>query len=321
MSDVPASGAPEPVPPAGGAGADSAAGARGSDRLTAAGVSRRMREILSGGEYRTEGHRKAALRRVLHQAAAGMDAAGLAAFVGEVKARFPDRVFEADARARQLEGRQAALEAELAALRTEREALDKRARAAEKLLGRLYEALDAALPGAPAGVVGGSVAQLPGDPEALARFAGALSRIISFAIDQESTAASVEETLGRTRSGSGREALPALVKRLTAGGGKPGEDQAELERRLRRMRLLPAALLAGAQQSWKGGTRGILEYLDPKAAEAEIPARLPGLREAAVLKEVRRRYEQFWDELDKNIAHFYRGTFEKVYSEKMEGRA
>ena len=78
--------------------------------------------------------------------------------------------------------------------------------------------------------------------------------------------------------------------------------------------------MAGSQQSWRGGTRGLLEYLDPKAVEQEIPRKIPGLREAAVLKEVRRRYEQLWDELDKNIAHYYRGTFETVYSEKMEAR-
>ena len=81
-----------------------------------------------------------------------------------------------------------------------------------------------------------------------------------------------------------------------------------------------AALLAGLAQSWKAGTQGVLEDLDPRKIEAEMPKRLPGLREAAVLKEQRRRYEQFWEDLDKNVEHYYRDVFRRIYVEKMEGR-
>jgi hypothetical protein len=280
-----------------------------------------MRAALASTEFRTEGHRKAALRRLLHESVVGLDQKGLERFVEDLKSRFPDRIFEAISRVRHLEAKLVAAETEAKDLHSEVEALRVRARLGDQLIARLYEKATAASGDRPGGKVGGSHLQAPTDPEALSRFAVLVETLISFALDQEGTTATVEESLGRGQGGRRDVTLSDLIVRLSRGEGKAGDDQMELEKRLRRMRLLPAALLAGIQQSWKGGTREVLEYLDPKAAESQVPARFPGLREAAVLKELRKRYEQFWDELDKNIAHYYRGTFEKVYSEKMEGRS
>jgi hypothetical protein len=282
-------------------------------------VARMMRATLASTEFRTEGHRKAALRRLLHESVAGLDAKGLFRFVEDLKSRFPDRIFEAISKVRHLETRLHAVEAETVALRAEVETLRARARSGEALLSRLYEKATSGgdrPPGA-----GGSIAALPVEPRAQDRFVQLLQDLVTFALDQDTTTTTVEESLGRGQAARRDVTLAELVSRYSRGEGRPGDDQMEIEKRLKRMRLLPAALLAGIQQSWKGGTREVLEYLDPKSAEAAVPARFPGLREAAVLKEVRKRYEQFWDDLDKNITHYYRGTFEKVYSEKMEGRS
>lgn len=292
----------------------------GTGAPSSAEVARRMRAMLDATDFRTEGHRKAALRRLLHENAAGMDEAALAAFLDEVRGRFPDRIFEATSRVRQLERRLEAVETEARELREEAARLRDRSLSGEGLLARIYKPVGEAGDRA-GGVVSGSVNAPPTDPEAQARFAEVVSALILFALDQDATANTVEESIGRGQAAGRDVTLAELARRIARGEGRVSEDTAELDRRLRRMRLMPAALLAGIQQSWKGGTRGVLEYLDPKAAEAEVPKRLPGLREAAVLKEVRRRYEEFWDELDKNITHYYRGTFEKVYSEKMEGRS
>jgi hypothetical protein len=280
-------------------------------------VARKVREVLLSEGYRTEGYRKAALRRLLHESVAGMEQKDLAPFLDDVKTRFPDRGFESSARVTSLESRLKALEAESKKWETDRDVLKKRARLGEALVSRLFETVIAG----GAGLVGGSVARPSADPETLGRFVSAVSQILTFAFDQEATMISVEETLGKAEgTKKSRDSLSDLIKRLARGEGNAADQLAEIERRLRRLRLMPGALMAGAQQSWKGGTRGLLEYLDPKVVEHEIPSKLPGLRDVAVLKEVRRRYEQFWDELDKNIAHYYRGTFEAVYSEKMEGR-
>jgi hypothetical protein len=293
---------------------------RAAGAVTPAEVARRMRAALDATDFRTEGHRKAALRRLLHENAAGMDENALAAFLEDVRGRFPDRIFEATSRVRQLEGRLEAIDKEARDLRDEVARLREKSQSGEGVLARIFKTVGEGADRA-GGVVSGSLNAPPTDPEAQARFADVVSALILFAIDQDATSHTVEESLGRGQTGGRDVTLADLARRIARGEGRVNEDTAELERRLRRMRLMPAALLAGIQQSWKGGTRGVLEYLDPKAAEAEVPKRLPGLREAAVLKEVRRRYEEFWDELDKNIAHYYRGTFEKVYSEKMEGRS
>ncbi len=78
--------------------------------------------------------------------------------------------------------------------------------------------------------------------------------------------------------------------------------------------------MAGVQQSWRGGTTSVLEYLEPGACEKAVEAKFPGLRDVAVLREVKRRFEEFWGDMDRNVTHYYRGTFERVYAEKMEER-
>ncbi len=302
-------------------GGDAANTAGAAPPGSAQDAARRMRRILADPSFKTEGHRKAALRRVLHAGAAGMTEPELSLFLDEIKSRFPDRTFESTIRLRHLEEKSAAMEKENAELRKKVEALERRAKDGDTTISALVKtASRAAAHAAGESEVGGSIFS-PADAEALQRFSAAIAKIMTFAFDQEATLASVEETLGRPgRKGAQGESLAGILVELARASGRPGDLDMEMETRLRRLHLLPAALLAGAQQSWKGGTRGLLEYLDPKVVEQEIQGKIPGLREAAVLKEVRRRYEQLWDELDKNIAHYYRGTFETVYSEKMEGR-
>jgi hypothetical protein len=191
-----------------------------------------------------------------------------------------------------------------------------RLRAAEALVTGLLEP-----PPATKSAAGGGDALLGTliDAEGIRRLAPVLSRLMAFVAAQETALAGVDETVGR--GGAAGAGVHELVLRLAKGEGSPETSLAELERRLAGLTKLPAALLAGLAQSWKAGTQGVLEELDPKRVEAEIPSRLPGLREAAVLKEQRRRYEQFWDDLDKNVEHYYRDVFRRIYVEKMEGRS
>ena len=127
----------------------------------------------------------------------------------------------------------------------------------------------------------------------------------------------VEETLGwgaRDRGASLAELFQGLVRH----GGSAETDLAKLRHRLRALRLMPAALLAGAQQSWRSGTQEVLDALDPKAIEQSVRTRIPVLRDAAAFKELRRQHEQFWGQLEKNLDHYYRTKFERIYAEKME---
>jgi hypothetical protein len=272
----------------------------------------------------------------------------IAVFAAELSGRFPDRMSEALDKATRLEREVAQLQAEAGRLRTERETLDQRVRAQDIALGRLLQVVlgspagkPGGTPGAPTpkptpvpGTVGGSIVEpsafpegtpLP-DPAALEPLIRAVGLLLRFAEDQESTAATVEDTLGVRKAGGGDAAgplplsLPEILARLGRGEPNAERDLVEVERRLRRLRLLPGALLAGAQQSWKGGTREVLEHLDPKAAEESVQSKMPGLREAAVVKEVRRRFDEFWGQFEKNIAHYYRGKLERIYTEKMEDR-
>lgn len=313
-------------------------------------ASLRLRSVLASTDFPTEAARKAALRRVLHESAAGMRKEEVTDFIEGLRGRFPDRVFETAGKAEALEKRAAQLQEELRLTRVAQRRLEEKVAGQDLLLTRLLSAAGKpgggkAASGAPqagssgagssgAGSQGigssgirssgiGSSGIGPGgadDPAALVPFIEATVLLLRFAQDQEATAHTVDETLARARAASAEGDLAGLFARLSRGEPTASRDLAQVERTLRHLQLLPGALLAGAQQSWKAGTREVLENLDPKSAEATVPTKMPGLREAAVLKEVRRRFEEFWGQFDKNVAHFYRGKLERIYTEKMEDR-
>ena len=282
-------------------------------------TARRLRLTLASPEFRSENQRKAALRRLLHEAVAGLDAPSARVYVDELRSRFPDRVYEATNRLQESESARKELEKKVEAMAAERDRMTARLRAAEALLTGFLEAPAAAKSAAGAGGGGDALLGPLLDAEGIRRLAPVLARLMAFVAAQETAMAGVDETVGR--SGSSGAGVHELVVRLAKGEGSPETSVAELERRLAALTRLPAALLAGLMQSWKAGTQGVLEELDPRKVEAEIPKKLPGLREAAVLKEQRRRYEQFWDDLDKNVEHYYRDVFRRIYVEKMEGRS
>lgn len=278
-------------------------------------LTRGMREILGRGDLKSENHRKAALRRLLHEHAAGLTADEIEAMVTELRGRFPDRIFESVSSARGLADKSASLEREVTELREERDRLRHRLDHFESIMSRLTQAAGTPAGQSP-GTMGGSLRRPGGSPETESQLAEIAGLLFGFALSQEATARSVEETLG-LQGTAADSVLATLLSRLSQGGSITSAELEQLHGRLRTLQLLPGALMTGAQQSWKGGTREILEHLDPKAAEQEITG---VLKFPAILKEVKRRFEQFWSQFDRNVDHYYRARFERVYRDKMEDR-
>ncbi len=282
-----------------------------------------LRNILASDEFEDERHRKAAIRRALHESAAGLDSDDIQAYLERLKARFPDRTHESLTLARELELQNAELQREVDLLRQEKEDMEARLGGIETLLDTLWATMvRAGQPAGGVGIAGGSSAAAPRSPEAMKAAFEAMEDCITFVAKLETIAASIDPGTGN-RTGGGIFGAPSLGETWRNLARSEGNDEAQLARlreKLNALGLLPAAVVAGANQSWRGGTRAMLESLDPKSAEASIPTKLPGLREAAVLKEVRQRFQQFWSQFDDNVAHYYRGTFDQVYAEKMEER-
>ena len=276
-----------------------------------------MRGILSGSEYPDEGHRKAALRRALHSSAAGRTTEEIEELVASLRQRFPDRSFETATLARELERKNSDQERELERLESENKELTKKLRGLETLVEGLFTTASQLKGGRVA--IGGAALHASRDPKKLAPLFAATEEVLKFAAQQESISKQVDGLLSQQ---SGTEGLPLseLFSRLVKAEGKTDAELEQLRTRLRQLGLAPAAMMAGVQQSWKGGTTQLLESLDPTACEATVSGKLPGLRDVAILKEVRRRFQEFWTHLDDNVAHYYRGTFERVYRDKMEER-
>jgi len=290
--------------------------AAGNERAAAA--ARRIRELLRASVFPTDGHRKAAIRRVVHESAAGLTEDEAAAFLDAIRERFPDRAWSSAASARDLGARVGAAEAEVARLTAERDALRTRLASFESRLARLVD--EAAGRDHPRSA---GIAVRPGDevtPESLGALVEALSRLLAVTADLDVSLTNVEDALGHGRRGTpaASKSVRETISRMTAPGAESRDDLAGLDARLKRIRLLPIALLAGIQQSWKGGTVGLLEHLDPKSCEKAVSSRLPMLRDQAVLAECRSRFAEVWNQLDQNIDHYYRAVLERVYSEKME---
>jgi len=288
-------------------------------KISPAETARRLRLTLASPEFRSENQRKAALRRLLHEAVAGLDASSARVYVDEIRSRFPDRVYEATNRLQESESARKELEKKVEGLAAERDRMSARLRAAEAMLAGLLEAPAATKSSAGPDRGGESLLGTLIDADGIRRLGPALARLMVFVAAQETALAGVDETVGR--SGGTGSGVHELVVRLAKGEGSAESSLAELERRLTALTKLPAALLAGLVQSWKAGTQGVLEELDPDKVGADIASRLPGLREAALLREHRRRYKQFWDDLDQNVEHYYRDVFRRIYVEKMEGRS
>jgi hypothetical protein len=308
----------------------------------------RMRSMLASEEFASENARRAALRAILHESLAGMSLEEIRQSLETIQSHFPDRTYEAGARAAALELQFAAVQREHAGMEVQLRERNAQLRGFHRLTDQLCAAVQQ-LDGSGQAILGGASAQAPRDPESLAPFFEAIARILAFAAKQERIALSVEETIGRkgNRPIDG-ESLAAILKELLRNGAMPAENAEStapgeskprtaspkrgssapareqslplIEAKLGYLGLIPAALMAGVQQSWRSGTTSVLEYLEPGACEKAVPAKLPGLRDVAILREVKRRFEEFWGDMDRNVTHYYRGTFEKVYAEKMEER-
>ncbi|MEZ4649561.1 MAG: hypothetical protein R3E97_12420 [Candidatus Eisenbacteria bacterium] len=280
-----------------------------------------IRRILASDEYPEERHRKAAIRRILHASAAGLDQDDLRRFMERIRARFPDRTYESLTLARELEARNRELEEENRALREERDSLSERLRGTDAALDKLWGRMVSGDAAGGRAMIGGSGSAAPRRPDLLEPAFEGLGALIEFAQKLETIAVEVEKSLGPR--GARPIDPPTMAELWRSVGRNEGDAQQHLSlirEKLRYLGLLPAATVAGANQSWKGGTRLILEHLDPEKADDAVSKKLPVLRDKAVLDEVRSRFQEFWSQLDKNITHYYRGTFEKVYAEKMEER-
>lgn len=274
-------------------------------------LTRRMREVLGCGDLESEEHRKASIRRLLHEHAAGLTREEITELVSCLRGRFPDRVFESDRSARSLVGRTAELEREVDGLQKERDRLRKQVDHLDSLMGRLARAAESPAGQTPRTTSGAAPRRSLAPPaqEALIEVA---TLLFSLAVNQEETARLVEETVGGGASSSRSDCLATSFPRLSGGASLDRDELDAISKRLRELQILPGALLAGVKQSWKGGTQDILERLDPKSTNSSI------LKYHQRLKEVEQQFAEFWDQLDKNIDHFYRGRFERVYRDKME---
>jgi len=277
-------------------------------------LTRKMRVVLGSGELASEDERKAALRRLIHEHAAGLTSDEIEEMISAVRGRFPDRIFESVSTARNMTSRLKDLEEEVGRLREERDLLRQRNDHFESLMTRLSQAATTPAGKTP-GTIGGSLAKQTLAPESLDRLAEVAVLLFTFALNQEETARSIEETIGQEQVRGQSDDLATLIPSLVDETSADGEATRLIRKRLRSLQLMPGALLAGAQQSWKGGTREILEYLDPKAAEENLSG---VLKFTLILKEVKRRFEEFWSQFDRNVEHYYRGRFERVYQNKME---
>lgn len=310
--------------PGGGASGSGASGGGAPARLGLGDAARLMRETLSVTQFPGEEQKKAALRRILHQALAGLEEVEAREFIDALRTRFPDRLFEAGARAHEAEGRLAKLEREVAQLRASREELRRRLDLAEGMINRLHRAVTQ--PGTLGSVPPGSPAPPAVDPVGVQPLFDAIALVITLAMEQEPLAIQLHASIAPP-AGGGRPqgTLADLLKTVAALG--PGqaaaakESLAEVRRRLNLMKRQAAAMMESSDQTWKSGTQRIVESLDPREAEKEISRKIPGLRDAAVLKEVRQRFEAFQGDLDKNIDHYYRETFKTIYARKMEERS
>ncbi len=262
----------------------------------------RLREILDSGDHPSENHRRAALRRALHEHAAGLTAAEIEDLIAAVRSRFPDRTFESQQAARSLAGQATELQRQLTAAERERDELKRKHTELRALMARLLQAASGE-PEPPA--------RVPNNLEPLVAVA---AQLFAFVRAQDQTARSIEEVLGQAPSADAAD-LGALFARLQTGPPLTADERQAVGRRLQTLQLMPGALMTGAQQSWKGGTREVLERLDPKTVGSSVL----GLRNyPAVLKAVEEGFQTFWNEFDRNVDHFYRGRFERVYRDKME---
>jgi len=263
----------------------------------------RLREILDSGDHPSENHRRAALRRALHEHAVGLTAAEIEELIATVRSRFPDRTFESQQAARSLASQATDLQRQLTAAERERDELKRKHTELRALMARLLQAASGE-PEPPT--------RVPNNLEPLVEVA---AQLFAFVRAQDQTARSVEDILGHAPSADAAADLGALFARLRTGPPLTPDERQAVGRRLQTLQLMPGALMTGAQQSWKGGTREVLERLDPKTVGSSVL----GLRNyPAVLKAVEEGFQTFWNEFDRNVDHFYRGRFERVYRDKME---
>jgi hypothetical protein len=271
----------------------------------------RIRGVLDRGDSPSEMHRKAALRRLLHEHAAGLNREEIEDLVTNLRDRFPDRIFESDRSARGLASRAEGYEQELAVLRAENDRLRARVKHVDELMARLARAAETRS-GQARDTTAGPVTRRALEPAAETTLVEVAALLFAFAANQEEMVHSIEETLGGRAGRASSENLTRVFPELTSGKAVTAEDLEAIRRRLRSIQLMPGALLSGVQQSWKGGTQALLEELAPKLDKANI------LKAHIVLRELEQRFDEFWNNLDRNIEHFYRGRFERAYRDKME---
>jgi len=279
-------------------------------------LAERFRAIMADGAHASPGALKAALRRELHAAAVGLDEEGLTTFLAEMRSRFPDRMYEASAEIRRCQEDAARLKAELDEVRAARDRLARTQQAQAAVLAELHRAVLSA-----ATLTDRGTGAAPPPPQRLKPLVGALGALVELVVAQEVALNTVQGSVRRQESAP--RVVPELVRQLAQDEGDTDAALVQLRARLELLTRLPTALLTAMEQSWRSGTQAVVQHLSPKSAQEALPgnlrARVPGLKAQAIVDELDNRFSAFWNDMDGNVAHYFRGAFERIYTDKMEG--
>lgn len=262
-----------------------------------------IREAVESDDHSTPEQRKAAIRRVLRQRTVGLDEKELSGFLERLRVQFPDRSYEADQEKRRM-ARDLA-EAKLALRRALEE--NESLRLADSTRSVAVHTIASAI----ARGVGRELTGGPGqseDPESVERVVFALAR---FAVRQEEVARATLKALPTDTQGQSADLGEVVLNAL-------GGDERAIEtfdRRIAWVGATPGALFAAAQQSWRSGTQRVLDFLSPARAEDSVGR--SKLKAHIVVRTLKDRFEEFFNDFDGHIDSFYRAAFNNVLKSRM----
>lgn len=246
--------------------------------------------------------KKAAVRRVLHDAVTGLHETEVETFLDAVERHFPDRAWEDSVREIEAARRQAQLEEENASLRAQLVASEKDLRTFRSALHPFLVSALQPLDASPLVDTGDHAARrahvtarrrldaLLAEPERLLLLLRAAGPIVHAFLRIDHAVQQPDAGLRDLFPKSG-ETLEHALQRLL--GGDAGDTLlGPVQETLEVWDRMAPRWVEALRASWREGGRAFLDQLDPKSCENAVPRRVPGLREIAVLKEFQRRFEE-----------------------------
>lgn len=263
-------------------------------------VLNRLRAILGTEDSVVDpNQRKAALRRELHQALAGLTEEEIVPIVRRIREEFPDRNHEASLRLVELEVRNESLQSEVTRLSRELNEARTREQQFDAAVGEIRAAVE-----------------MPDNAVLTPQLLTAMSQALCFAVAQDSAVREIEKGMeSATGPVASNPDLADHVRSFLQQEGTDDRDVVEFSQRLQRLNSVPDALVAGAEHSWKSGTQSVLETLDPGSGDG---GKWNPLRATGALEDTRDRFKAFRDRLEENIARYYRNRFQQVYEEALK---